>query len=158
MSPQIQGIVHWWNNEHTTSIRVIGAIPEDQTAFSPHEKSMTALELAWHIAFSEAGVVNFIMTGEFNFDSAPKSPETFQDIIKWKETSHEKVVNQIVEAGEAHLMEVVEFFGQEMPRMGILNFLLAHEIHHRGQLSVYVREAGGLVPSIYGGSADEPMK
>ena len=92
------------------------------------------------------------------FDSLPKSPATFQDVIKWKEESHEKVVSQIEEVGEAHLIEAVEFFGQEMPRLGILNFLLAHEIHHRGQLSVYVRGAGGLVPSIYGGSADEPMK
>ena len=50
-------------------------------------------------------------------------------------------MNQIEEVGEAHLIEAVEFFGQEMPRLGILNFLLAHEIHHRGQLSVYVRGA-----------------
>lgn len=158
MSPQIQGLMNWWNNEHTTTIRVIGAVPEDQTAFRHHEKSMTAIELAWHIASSEAGVVNYILTGEFGFDSLPKSPATFQDVIKWKEESHEKVVNQIEEVGEAHLIEAVVFFGQEMPRLGILNFLLAHEIHHRGQLSVYVRGAGGLVPSIYGGSADEPMK
>ena len=157
MSPQIQGIVHWWNNEHTTSIRVIGAIPEDQTAYSPHEKSMTAIELVWHIAISEVGVVNYIMKGDFSFDSLPKAPATFQEVLDWKEASHEQAVNQIVEAGEVHLNETVEFFGQEMPRLGILNFLLAHEIHHRGQLSVYVRGAGGLVPSIYGGSADEPM-
>jgi len=157
MSPQIQGIVHWWNIEHTTSVRVIGAIPEDQTAYSPHEKSMTAIELAWHIAISEVGVVNYIMKGDFSFDSLPKAPATFQEVLDWKEASHEQAVNQIVEAGEVHLNETVEFFGQEMPRLGILNFLLAHEIHHRGQLSVYVRGAGGLVPSIYGGSADEPM-
>ena len=37
MSPQNQGLVNWWNNEHTTTIRVIGAVPEDQTAFRHHE-------------------------------------------------------------------------------------------------------------------------
>lgn len=158
MSSQVQGVMNWWNSEHATSIRVIGAIPEDQADYRPHEKSMNALELAWHIAASEAGIVHYTLKGDFGSDALPEAPETIQAVIDWKEASHREVVKQVEETEEAFMMESVDFFGQDMPRLGLINFLLAHEIHHRGQLSVYVRSAGGLIPSIYGGSADEPMK
>ena len=160
MSPLLQGLVTWWNNEHAITAKVIGAIPSDQSDYRPHDKSMTAGELAWHIAISEVGVVNFMLTGSFEGDGGerPEAPDTFQDIVAWSDTAHQDVVARVSALSDAELTETVDFFGQQLPRMAIINFLLAHEIHHRGQLSVYIRLAGGKAPAIYGGSADEPMQ
>jgi uncharacterized damage-inducible protein DinB len=160
MSPQLEGLIDWWNTEHAKTVRAIGAMPAGQTGYRPHEKSMTAGDLAWHIARAEAGLVNYILTGAFEGSGGekPAAPETFQGIVEWKEQTHRKGVERVSALDEAKLTEVVDFFGRKMPRMGIISFLLMHEIHHRGQLSVYIRLAGGKVPAIYGSSADEPRQ
>jgi uncharacterized damage-inducible protein DinB len=55
--------------------------------------------------------------------------------------------------------QVTDFYGvMQMPAIKYMNFLIKHSVHHRGQLSAYLRPMGGKVPSIYGGSADEPMQ
>lgn len=57
-----------------------------------------------------------------------------------------------------HLAAPVQFFHMTMPAVVYLNFMLLHSAHHRGQLSAYLRPMGAKVPSIYGGSADEPFE
>lgn len=56
------------------------------------------------------------------------------------------------------LAAVVDFFGMKMPNAQHLVFQAVHNAHHRGQLSIYLRPMGSKVPSIYGGSADEPWQ
>jgi uncharacterized damage-inducible protein DinB len=58
----------------------------------------------------------------------------------------------------ADAAKIVDFFGMQFPNVVYLNFMLKHSIHHRGQLSTYLRPMGAKVPSIYGGSADEPFE
>jgi uncharacterized damage-inducible protein DinB len=55
------------------------------------------------------------------------------------------------------LVKQVKFYVFDYPLLVYVQFMLSHTIHHRGQLSVYLRPMGAKVPSIYGGSADEPM-
>lgn len=155
MSMISEGIAGWWDQEHATTARVIAAMPEGQENFHPHERSMGASELAWHIATTEAMVVQFMMTGSMDPSAQPPpAPDTFQGITDWKNKVHKQSVEQFRTLSDNQLMEFVDFFGHVMPRMGLVNFLLGHEIHHRGQLSVYIRLSGGKVPSIYGNSAD----
>lgn len=157
MSPQAQAMIGWWEREHTLTMKAIGALPPDQTVYKPHEKSMSAQELAWHIATAEAGLVNYMVTGQFGNQHQQAAPATFQAIIDWSNNAHQDGVSRVSGLSDETLSEMIEFFDtRKMPRIGVLNMLIAHEIHHRGQLSVYIRLAGGKVPSIYGGSADEP--
>lgn len=156
MVPQAQALIDWWEQEHAKTIKAIGALPPGQTDYKPHEKSMSAKELAWHVATAEAGLINYMIAGQF--DRGPAVPATFQEIIAWSDQTHKDTVSRVSAMSDQALTETIDFFGRSMPRMGIINFMLAHEIHHRGQLSVYIRLAGGKVPAIYGGSADEPMK
>jgi uncharacterized damage-inducible protein DinB len=58
----------------------------------------------------------------------------------------------------AHLAATVDFYGMQMPNAQFLVWQAVHNAHHRGQLATYLRPMGSKVPSIYGGSADEPWK
>ena len=162
MSPQLQGLISWWQNEHAITTKVIEAIPPEQTDFQPHERSMTAKELVWHIATSKVNVMNFFMLTGSSFEGVgnerPEVTDAIQDIAAWNDRAHQDAVARVGALSDAELAETVDLFGQQLPRMGVISFLLAHEIHHRGQLSVYIRLSGGKVPAIYGGSADEPMQ
>ena len=62
----------------------------------------------------------------------------------------------IKNASDEQLSQLVDFAGMKMPAMNVFWMMMLDSVHHRGQFSVYIRLAGGLVPSIYGPSADEP--
>ena len=64
-------------------------------------------------------------------------------------------LEQVLALPDHKFTEMIDFFGMKNPAIVYLNFALVHGVHHRGQLSGYLRPMGGKVPSIYGGSADE---
>jgi uncharacterized damage-inducible protein DinB len=68
-----------------------------------------------------------------------------------------QVADKIKATPDDKLEMNMDWIGRQAPRLEALTSMLFDQVHHRGQMSVYVRMAGGLVPSIYGPSADEPM-
>jgi uncharacterized damage-inducible protein DinB len=80
-------------------------------------------------------------------------------IIKWYEETSPALIAELRDAPAEDLAEPVSFFGLfNYPAVTYLGFLVGHTVHHRGQLSTYLRPMGGKVPCIYGGSADEPFQ
>jgi uncharacterized damage-inducible protein DinB len=136
------------------------AVPEDKKSYKPDPKSMSAHELAWHIASSELWFLDGVLAGQFTMGGEqPAAPPTIRAIVEWYETNHRERVNKLKELPPEKLVKVVPLFGgMELPAVAYLNFLNLHSCHHRGQLSTYLRPMGSKVPSIYGGSADEPMQ
>jgi uncharacterized damage-inducible protein DinB len=147
-------------NEQATTRRVIQAVPVDQGAWKPDPKSMSALELAWHIASAEPFFMNGIVQGTFVSDggSMPDSIKTTADVVKWYDENFATAVAQLAQAKGEDLVRPIDFFGMfNFPGIDYARLMCNHAIHHRGQLSSYLRPMGAKVPQIYGPSADEPM-
>jgi uncharacterized damage-inducible protein DinB len=140
---------------------VIEAIPEDNSGWKPDPTSKSALELAWHIASSECFFLNAMALGKFERTgdgSKPASIKTPADLLKWYDENHAKALSQVAQLNGDSLAAPLDFFGFfTFPAVTYAGFQSSHSIHHRGQLSSYLRPMGGKVPSIYGPSADEGL-
>jgi uncharacterized damage-inducible protein DinB len=148
-------------NERTSTRRVIEAIPADKSAWKPDPKSKTALELAWHIASSECFFLNGVASGKFVLGGGamPESIKTPADILKWYDDNIAKAIAAVSAAKGDALTRTIDFAGVfNFPAIAYVGLMSNHSIHHRGQLSTYLRPMGSKVPKIYGGSADEPME
>lgn len=146
--------------EQPTTRKVLAAFPNDKGDFKPHEKSMSAIDLAWHIASSEIWFLTGIAEGEFS-PGGPRPAEikTIADVVAWYDKEHPAAWAAVKALPADKLGTPLNFHNvMNLPAVAYLGLMNSHSIHHRGQMSVYVRMAGGLVPSIYGGSADEPLK
>ena len=145
--------------ETETTKKVIRAVPEDKKGYKPDPKSMSANELAWHIATSEVWFLSGVLAGQFTMGEPPAAPPTINGIVEWYESNHRDCVNKLKDLPGDKLAQPIPLFGgMELPAVAYLNFLNLHSSHHRGQLSAYLRPMGSKVPAIYGGSADEPMQ
>jgi len=151
-----------WEREFQTTLKVLKAYPPDKLDLRPHERSRSARELAWQFVVEES-IINGIITGQIkiNFQNAPKPPATLPEILSAYEKTHNEMVGKVKALPEAEFNKSITFpvgpkqMG-DVRRGDILGRLLMDCVHHRGQFSVYLRMAGGKVPSIYGPSADEP--
>ena len=143
--------------EQATTKSVIEAIPLDKGDYRPEPVAKSALELAWHIVAAEHRFLGGVADGAFDF-TANHRPETVRnsaDIAKWYADSFAKNIARIEAMSGADLAKVIDFRGMmQLPAVAYLTFSNNHSIHHRGQLSVYLRPMGGKVPAIYGESYD----
>jgi uncharacterized damage-inducible protein DinB len=144
-------------NEHRVTKSVIEAIPLDRGDYRPDACSRTALELAWHIAAAEHRFFSAPAAGEFSLApiNRPDSARNSADVAKWYADSFAKDVERLTTLSGEQLAKVLDFRGMfQWPAVVFLEIGLRHSIHHRGQLSTYLRPAGGKVPAIYGESYD----
>ncbi|MGQ0766559.1 MAG: DinB family protein [Gemmatimonadota bacterium] len=153
-----------YEREHATTMKVLRAYPTDKLDLTPHEKCKTARDLAW-VFVLERGLGHMVFNNAFASGmpplEMPKAPESWDTILAEVEKSHNQFGDLVRNTAEEKLFEQVRFFTgpkalSDVGRIDFLWFLLHDEIHHRGQFSIYLRMAGGKVPSIYGPSADEP--
>ncbi|NJL27931.1 MAG: damage-inducible protein DinB [Thermoanaerobaculia bacterium] len=152
-----------FRNEAKTTRRVLEAIPEAQLAFKPHEKSMTLARLAGHVAEIPYWAANVagqdVLHMEGNYvpfapDNVASILETFDKNVATFDQALDGVSDEQLMTGWAlQFGDKVVF---QAPKIGALRgFVISHLIHHRGQLSVYLRLLDVPVPSIYGPSADD---
>jgi uncharacterized damage-inducible protein DinB len=143
--------------EHATTTRVIEAIPLDKGDYRPADVSRTALELAWHIVATENRFLNAVAAGAFDLSpqTRPESLKNAQDIARWYAGIFEKGIQTVQNLPEESLLKIVDFRGiLQQPAIAYLQTMMVHTIHHRGQLSTYLRPMGAKVPVIYGESYD----
>jgi uncharacterized damage-inducible protein DinB len=144
-------------NEHRVTKGVIAAIPHDKGGYQPDSISKCALDLAWHIVSTEMRFMDAVAAGEFEFSPSPL-PSTIQnsaDLIPWYSDNFESRFETLTKLTDEQLIKMVDFRGRfQLPAVMYLNFVTSHTIHHRGQLSVYLRPCGAKVPAIYGESYD----
>jgi uncharacterized damage-inducible protein DinB len=137
--------------------RVIGAIPAGQEGYSPDGKCMGALALAWHIASAELFFLNGVCNGQFTpgGSAKPEHITTAPDVLAWYEENVPPAVEKAKALSGEDLAKVVDFFGMmQLPAVNFLSLMRKHGVHHRGQLSAYLRPMGAKVPGIYGPSGD----
>jgi len=143
--------------------RFLERLPEDKLTWKPHEKSMSAGQLAFHLAFVPGGVVRFVQN---NPAEAPgfifPQPASRDEILKTFDESIATVRATLTTADDASMNETWRLVagGREVlaqPRAQFLrDVMLNHWYQHRGQFSVYLRILGAPVPASWGPSADEP--
>jgi uncharacterized damage-inducible protein DinB len=144
-------------NEHTITKNIIGAIPEGKENYRPDEISKPAIELAWHIATAEMRFLEAIATGSFDFTPQPKpeSVRTSADLTRCYSENFQTRLDKVSSLSGEQLTKIIDFRGAfQLPAVMYLGFILHHTVHHRGQLSMYLRPMGAKVPSIYGESYD----
>ena len=150
----------FWEKEAPATRKVIARIPEGSD-YRPDPKSRTAREIAWLIVREEIVLGEGLQKGILEWQEVP-APATMKEVLDAYDRHHDTVTTTLRGIDSARWERRVPFMfqGQEvMNEPGSDNawsFLL-DIIHHRGQLSTYLRPMGSTVPQIYGPSADEPM-
>jgi uncharacterized damage-inducible protein DinB len=143
--------------EHPLTSAVIAAIPAERARHKPHPDSRTALDLAWHIVSAEIKYIEATAAGVFPHELKP-IPETVRtpsDVVGWYQERFGLAVERLEQTSGDELLRIVDFYGlRKFPAVGLIQIIVNHTIHHRGQLSTYLRPMGAKVPSIYGPSYD----
>ena len=138
--------------------RVIGAVPDAKSEYRPDPNARTAKELAWHIANTDVQFLDGIADLQFKMESPEHKPQTSAEVVAWYDENMKRGIERVQAMTAEQLTTPVEFFGVfNLPAVAYLGFLNNHSIHHRGELATYLRPMGAKVPSIYGGSYDEPF-
>ena len=149
--------------EATTTAKVLAAVPDARRDYKPDEKSRTAWQLATHLATGDVWFLQSILDGKFAMDpaEADKAEKQFSTVAQVVDYYNREVparIKALRELPAEKLTQEVDFFGiMKQPNAAFLGIAATHGIHHRGQLAAYLRAMGSKVPSIYGGSADEPF-
>lgn len=149
-----------WEREYNTTLRVMQAYPSDKADIKPADKSKSARDLLW-VFVSELSLIEGICKGQIDFMNMPKPPDAVAGIVPAYQAKQLQVMNQLKNMTEQEWNLTIPFMvapkqmGQ-VKRGDLLWTMLLDSVHHRGQLSVYLRIAGAKVPSIYGPTADEP--
>ena len=141
-------------------VKVLKAIPQDRRDYKPDPKARSAAELAWLLAEEEAGLLGIVNTGTVEWKES-KPPASVAEIVTAFERNAAAVQESLAKLNEADWEKKVRMVITGAPpwedslREFVWGFLF-DAIHHRGQLSTYLRPMGSKVPSIYGPSADDP--
>ena len=158
----IDGMLMELEQEARTTRRVLERVPGDQLGWKPHKKARTLGELALHVASTPGAVATIASQPEIQDpDFKDSTPKSVTELIPALDESVATAKRLLGNMDDSVLNGTwrMKRNGQEvlaMPRVALLrSIMLNHWYHHRGQLSVYLRELGVPIPSIYGPSADE---
>jgi uncharacterized damage-inducible protein DinB len=147
-----------FENEMQATLRVIQAVPSSHLDYRPDSKSKTSLGLVRHIALEDEWLLNCIANGAFTPPPDDSDACGIMNPADAAERYKEKVpaaLNRVRAMSGEKLTNVIDMFGMiKLPGVNFLSMAAKHSVHHRGQLSTYLRPMGGKVPGIYGPSAD----
>jgi uncharacterized damage-inducible protein DinB len=151
--------VQRWESELPAFGKVLRAVPGDQLAYRPHERSTCAGDLAWQLAEEQRVLADLLETGKIDWVQRPR-PASADEIVAAWDSATESLRARLAALDEAKCAGSADFLmgGQSVWTDTVGNMLwgfLFDMVHHRGQLSTYLRPMGGKVPAIYGPSADE---
>ncbi len=148
-----------FKREAETTKKVIAAVPDAKSDYRPDPNARTAKELAWHLANTDVQFLDGIAGLNFKMENPASKPQTSAEVASWYDANVKRGIAGVEAMTTEQLLTPVSFAGGmfNFPSVAYLGFLNNHSIHHRGELATYLRPMGAKVPSIYGGSFDEPM-
>lgn len=144
--------------EFPAFIRVLKALPEDQLQYKPDERSPSAQQLVWTLTAELKACIDVVKDGKSEWKDVPIPP--LAEMLEMYERWSKELSESVAKMDDADWDKNIQLYwnGQmvsEQPAGEFLWFILFDAIHHRGQLSAYLRPMGGKVPAIYGPSADD---
>lgn len=148
-----------WEREQPAFLRVLRAVPEGQLTYRPHERSTAAGALAWQIAQEQEQLCDVVRTGEIRFaiNAHPEKAAHIADAYAKATGDLRELLNALNDEkwnGPATMLMNEAAVWEDTLQNFMWGYLF-DMVHHRGQLSVYLRPMGGKVPAIYGPSADD---
>jgi len=157
---EVQTFLSIWDTEGRKTAAVMRALPAGEYDFRPDPAGRSLGELAWHLAEVDAYTTYGIEQGTFKLGGKPpgiERPKSIEELAPAYERVHADATQRIRQLVPADLdRKLVHFTGDERPIRELLwGAVLFHMIHHRGQLSILTRLAGGVVPSIFGPNREE---
>jgi uncharacterized damage-inducible protein DinB len=144
----------FWTDESKTTRNVLARIPEGSD-YRPDPKSRTAQEIAWQIICEEKMIIDAIESGKAEW-APPSMPATMNEVLKAYQEQSAVMQQRWKTLSSERWDGTLEFFGKERPAAPMAWSFLFDIVHHRGQITTYLRPMGSTVPQIYGPSADEP--
>ena len=151
-------------NEAATTRKLLERVPEDRLNWKPHEKSMTLGRLAGHVAELPVMITSALTQDELDFATRkiePFVPKSKAELLSTLDAKVAEALDLLVSQGDYQMgtkwrLRNADRIFLELPRAAVIRTMgLNHMIHHRGQLSVYLRLLDVPLPSIYGPTADE---
>ena len=144
----------FWEHETKTTSKVIARIPEGSD-YRPDPKSRTAKDIAWQIACEEKMIIEALETGTVEW-KPPAAPATMNELVDIYDKQSADIVRRWQALPAERWDGALDFFGRQRPASPMAWSFLFDIVHHRGQISTYLRPMGSTVPQIYGPSGDEP--
>lgn len=144
--------------EFPVFLKVLRALPSD-LSYKPHDRSPSAEQLVWTVTAELKACLDAVDTGKADWKDV--TPPPLEEMIEMYEKWANELTEKVARMDDAAFEKNVQFLYQGMvvmdrPAIEFLWDFMFDAIHHRGQLSAYIRPMGGKVPSIYGPSADDP--
>ena len=144
----------FWLKESKTTRNVLGRIPEGSD-YRPDARSRTAKEIAWQIVCEEKMIIDALEQGKAEW-TPPTMPATMKEVLGAYETQSAQMERRWNALPSDRWSGELEFFGRKRAAAPMAWSFLFDIVHHRGQITTYLRPMGSTVPQIYGPSADEP--
>lgn len=162
MNPLLLGIIHEYEAEVKSTVKMLEALKEEHKDWKPHEKSMTLGKLAEHIVVLQTWFQNSLGESAYDLqDAKPIEYSSFKELSDYLEKGVAENMQFVKDSNvdfwmESFTLKMGDHAILTLPRIAFLRSMLSnHLIHHRGQLSVYLRLLDIPVPGMYGPSADE---
>jgi len=152
-----QELLKLFKKEFATTLRVMRAFPENKLDFAAHERSSNARKIMSTFVFEMYLIESYVFGKDIDRSMFKSyAPDSVQKLAADFEAQSANVISKLETLPEIEMSKEVEFAGRKISANEFMLMMLFDQIHHRGQMSVYIRMAGGKVPSIYGPSADDP--
>jgi uncharacterized damage-inducible protein DinB len=156
---ELERFLNTWDQEAENTLKLLRALPAAQYDFRPDQGGRSLGELAWHLAEGDAYMSFGIENGRFAMDLRPPNverPRQVEALAPGYDRVHKEAVARIKKLSLADLDRIIPFFGQSPTVRDILwNMIILHSVHHRGQLTLMCRLAGGQAPGLYGPNREE---
>ena len=144
----------FWTDESKTTRAVLARIPEGSD-YRPDPKSRTAQQIAWQIYCEERMIIDALERGVVAW-APPPMPATMREVLAAYDEQSASMGDRWAGLPSARWDGTLDFFGSERPASPMAWSFLFDLVHHRGQITTYLRPMGSTVPRVYGPSADEP--
>jgi uncharacterized damage-inducible protein DinB len=156
---ELENLLETWDREAQSTVKLMRALPPTQYDFRPDAGGRSLGELAWHLAEGDAYMSYGIEQNSFGMSFRPPNidrPRTVEALAPAFERVHREAVARIKKLALQDLDRTINFFGTDLTIRAILwEYMILHSTHHRGQLALMCRLAGGQTPGLYGPNREE---
>lgn len=156
---ELERFLKTWDREAQSTLKLLRALPASQYDFRPDGGGRSLGELAWHLAEGDAYMSFGIEKGGFSMDMKPPNmerPRAVEALAPGYERIHQEAVARVKKLTLADLDREIPFFAGPVAIRDVLwDMIISHGVHHRGQLTLMCRLAGGQAPGIYGPNREE---
>jgi uncharacterized damage-inducible protein DinB len=155
MYRRVSDFLNDWEEERSITKNVFAGLSNQSLALKDHENVRSIAVLAWHITTTLPEMLARTGLSVSGADPHSKAPGTVEEILSVYDSASRSVTEQVGTWNDASLDEKHDMYGEEWSKGQVLSVLIRHQAHHRGQLTILMRQAGLRFPGIYGPTREE---